>query len=41
MAALENDEVARILSEIADQLEVAGDNFFRMRASRGRARWQI
>lgn len=37
MATKENDEVARILSEIADQLEVAGENFFRVRAYRNAA----
>jgi DNA polymerase (family 10) len=35
---MENDEVAKILDETADMLEVAGENFFRVRAYRNAAR---
>jgi DNA polymerase (family 10) len=35
---MENDEVAKVLDETADMLEVAGENFFRVRAYRNAAR---
>lgn len=34
---MENDEVARVLAETAEMLEVAGENFFRVRAYRNAA----
>jgi len=34
---MENDEVAKVLDETADMLEVAGENFFRVRAYRNAA----
>src|SRR5579875_1155713 len=36
--AIENDEIAKVLEETADMLEVAGENFFRVRAYRNAAR---
>jgi DNA polymerase (family 10) len=35
---MENDEVAKVLDETANMLEVAGENFFRVRAYRNAAR---
>ncbi len=35
---MDNDEVAKVLDETADMLEVAGENFFRVRAYRNAAR---
>jgi len=35
---IQNDEVAKVLDEVADMLEVAGENFFRVRAYRNAAR---
>ena len=35
---MENDEVAKVLDATADMLEVAGENFFRVRAYRNAAR---
>jgi len=35
---MENDEVANVLDETADMLELAGENFFRVRAYRNAAR---
>lgn len=35
---MENDEVAKVLDDTADMLEVAGENFFRVRAYRNAAR---
>jgi DNA polymerase (family 10) len=34
---MENDEVAKVLDETADMLEIAGENFFRVRAYRNAA----
>lgn len=34
---MRNDEIARIFDEIAEMLEVAGENFFRVRAYRNAA----
>lgn len=35
---IQNEEVAKVLDEVADMLEVAGENFFRVRAYRNAAR---
>ncbi len=35
---MENDEVANVLDQTADMLELAGENFFRVRAYRNAAR---
>jgi DNA polymerase (family X) len=35
---MQNDEIARVLDEIADMLEIGGENFFRVRAYRNAAR---
>jgi len=35
---MQNHEIARVLDEIADMLEVSEDNFFRVRAYRNAAR---
>ncbi len=35
---MRNDEIARVLQEIADMLEMTGENFFRVRAYRNAAR---
>jgi len=35
---MQNDEIAKVLDEIADMLELSGENFFRVRAYRNAAR---
>ena len=35
---MQNDEIAKVLDEIADMLEIGGENFFRVRAYRNAAR---
>src|SRR5260370_41839427 len=35
---MQNDEIAKVLDEIADILEIGGENFFRVRAYRNAAR---
>src|SRR5260370_28097721 len=35
---MQNDEIAKVLDEIADILEISGENFFRVRAYRNAAR---
>jgi len=35
---MQNDEIAKVLDEIADMLEIGGENFFRVRAYRSAAR---
>jgi DNA polymerase (family X) len=37
-SAMENDDVAKVLDETADMLEVGGEDFFRVRAYRNAAR---
>jgi DNA polymerase (family 10) len=36
--SMQNDEIAKVLDEIADMLEIGGENFFRVRAYRNAAR---
>src|SRR5579872_4869912 len=35
---MQNDEIAKVLDEIADMLELSGENFFRVRAYRNASR---
>src|SRR5579872_3802703 len=35
---MQNDEIAKVLDEIADMLELSGENFFRVRAYHNAAR---
>ena len=35
---MQNDEIAKVLDEVADMLELSGENFFRVRAYHNAAR---
>jgi DNA polymerase/3'-5' exonuclease PolX len=38
MAMMQNEEIAKVLDQVGDMLEIEGENFFRMRAYRNAAR---